>query len=398
MKKLISLLCIILFFNIELIAMEKRPYHHLPDGTFRNPEGSPVRSNDIKFSYRTFIKEKKKIDITVPKDHVIDKKIVRENLEKFKDDNYIAWIGHATFLIKLGETTIITDPVFSKNAGPFIFGPKRYVDPAIQLKEIPKTDVFLLTHNHYDHQDMSTIRGFPYKDAKVLLPLKLGKYFKRYKDVNEMDWYDEIQINNDLKITLLPAVHWSKRSLTDANKTLWGNFLIEYKNKKIFFACDTGYGNIYKDLGEKYGPIDLSMINIGAYDFRPMFEKSTYHTTPEEALNIAQDLKSKKVLGTHWGTFVLSLEPIMEPPIRFKDSAEKYGFNKEDAIIFKIGEVSPLIEVTPQGATLTKKAPGISAGNPALKITNPINNKIIGEMTNFKTEIETDNLLITFLV
>ena len=123
MKKLISLLCIILFFNIELIAMEKRPYHHLPDGTFRNPEGSPIRSNDIKFSYRTFIKEKKKIDITVPKDHVIDKKIVRENLEKFKDDNYIAWIGHATFLIKLGETTIITDPVFSKNAGPFIFGP-----------------------------------------------------------------------------------------------------------------------------------------------------------------------------------------------------------------------------------------------------------------------------------
>ena len=345
MKKLISFLLIILFFNIELIAMEKRPYHHLPDGTFRNPEGSPVRANDVKFSYRTFIKEKKKIDITVPKDHVIDKKIVKENLEKFKDDDYIAWIGHATFLIKLGETTIITDPVFSKNAGPLIFGPKRYVEPAIQLKEIPKTDVFLLTHNHYDHQDMSTIRGFPYKDAKVLTPLKLGKYFKRYKDVNEMDWYDEIQINNDLKITLLPAVHWSKRSLTDTNKTLWGNFLIEYKNKKIFFACDTGYGNIYKELGEKYGPIDLSMINIGAYDFRPMFEKSTYHTTPEEALNIAQDLKSKKVLGTHWGTFVLSLEPIIEPPVRFKNSAEKYGFNKKDAIIFKIGEVNSLKKI-----------------------------------------------------
>ena len=345
MKKLISFLLIILFFNIELIAMEKLPYHHLPDGTFRNPEGSPVRANDVKFSYRTFIKEKKKIDITVPKDHVIDKKIVKENLEKFKDDDYIAWIGHATFLIKLGETTIITDPVFSNNAGPLVFGPKRYVEPAIELKEIPKTDVFLLTHNHYDHQDMSTIRGFPYKDAKVLLPLKLGKYFKRYKDVNEMDWYDEIQINNDLKITLLPAVHWSKRSLTDTNKTLWGNFLIEYKNKKIFFACDTGYGNIYKDLGEKYGPIDLSMINIGAYNFRPMFDKSIYHTTPEEALNIAQDLKSKKVLGTHWGTFVLSLEPIMEPPIRFKDNAEKFGFKKEDAITFNIGEIRPLKEV-----------------------------------------------------
>jgi N-acyl-phosphatidylethanolamine-hydrolysing phospholipase D len=345
MKKLISFLLIILFFNIELIAMDKLPFHHLPDGTFRNPEGSPVRANDVKFSYRTFIKEKKKIDITVPKYHVIDKKIVKENLEKLKNDDYIAWIGHATFLIKLGETTIITDPVFSNNAGPLVFGPKRYVEPAIELNEIPKTDVFLLTHNHYDHQDMSTIRGFPYKDAKVLLPLKLGKYFKRYKDVNEMDWYDEIQINSDLKITLLPAVHWSKRSLTDTNKTLWGNFLIEYKNKKIFFACDTGYGNIYKDLGEKYGPIDLSMINIGAYDFRPMFDKSIYHTTPEEALNIAQDLKSKKVLGTHWGTFVLSLEPIMEPPIRFKDNAEKFGFKKEDAITFNIGEIRPLKEV-----------------------------------------------------
>jgi L-ascorbate metabolism protein UlaG (beta-lactamase superfamily) len=87
------------------------------------------------------------------------------------------------------------------------------------------------------------------------------------------------------------------------------------------------------------------MINIGAYDFRPMFEKSIYHTTPEEALNIAQDLKSKKVLGTHWGTFVLSLEPIMEPPVRFKDNAEKYGFKKKDAIIFKIGEFNKLKDI-----------------------------------------------------
>ena len=345
MMNFLYFLILVIGLNNLTFAMEKKPYHHLSDGTFRNPEGSPVRSKDVKFSYKTFTKEKKKIDITVPKDHVIDKKIVKENLEKLKNDDYIAWIGHATFLIKLGETTIITDPVFSKNAGPLIFGPKRYVEPAIQLKEIPKTNVFLLTHNHYDHQDMSTIRGFPYKNAKVLLPLKLGKYFKRYKDVNEMDWYDEIQVNNDLKITLLPAVHWSKRSLTDTNKTLWGNFLIEYKNKKIFFACDTGYGNIYKELGEKYGPIDLTMINIGAYDFRPMFEKSIYHTTPEEALNVAQDLKSRKVLGTHWGTFVLSLEPIMEPPKRFKDNAEKYGFNKEDALIFKIGQISKISDI-----------------------------------------------------
>ena len=321
------------------MSLENKPYHHLPDGTFRNPEGSPVRSENIKWSYKVFNKEKKKLDLTLPSDFSIEHKKVLNDLQKLKNDNYIGWIGHATFLIKLGNTTIITDPVFSKNAGPLIFGPKRYVEPALKLNEIPEVNLFLLTHNHYDHQDMKTIRRFPYKKSKVLVPLKLGKYFTRYRfnDVSEMDWYDEIYVN-DLKITLLPAVHWSKRSLTDTNKTLWGNFLIEYKGKKIFFACDTGYGNIYKDLGEKYGPIDLTMINIGAYDFRPMFEKSIYHTTPEEALQIAKDLKSKKVLGTHWGTFVLSLEPILEPPKRFKDNAEKYGFTKNDAIIFKIGQ------------------------------------------------------------
>jgi len=322
------------------MTTEKKLYHHLPDGTFRNPEGSPVRTGKVKFSYRQFSKEKKKIDMTVPKEHVINKELVLSDLKKHENEDYIALIGHATYLIKLGDTTIITDPVFSKNAGPLIFGPDRFTEPALSLNEIPKTDLFLLTHNHYDHQDMGTIRRYPFKDAKVLVPLGLGKYFTRYrfKDVNEMDWYDEIKVNDDLKVIFLPAVHWSKRSLTDTNKTLWGSFLIEYKKKKILFACDTGYGNIYKELGKKYGPIDITMINIGAYNFKPMFDKSIYHTTPEEALNVTQDLNSKKVIGMHWGTFVLSLEPIMEPPVRFKDNAEKYGYKKNDAIIFKVGE------------------------------------------------------------
>ena len=323
--------------------MKDLPYHHLPDGSFRNPEGSPKRDPNIKWSMSKWNKEKKKIKINIPADHVIDKKKVLENLEKLKNDNYVAWIGHATFLIRLGNTTIITDPVFSKNMGPLIFGPKRYVNPAIDLKEIPEINLYLLTHNHYDHLDYRTIKKFPHKKTKVLTPLKLSKYFTRngFDNVEEMDWYDQVQVN-DLKITLLPAVHWSKRTLTDTNRTLWGNFLIEYKNKKIFFSCDTGYGNIYKDLGEKYGPIDLTFINIGAYDFRPMFEKSIYHANPEEALNIGQDLKSKKVLGMHWGTAILSLEDPFEPPVRFKNAANRYGYHKDDAIIFKIGEVKKL--------------------------------------------------------
>ena len=342
MFKFIGFLIIIIFYNSLSIAMEKKPYHHLEDGTFRNPEGSPKRDSNIKWSYKVFNAERKKIKINFPKDHVVQREEVLKNLEIFKNDNYIAWIGHATFLIKLGDTTIITDPLFSNNTGPLIFGPKRYVDPAIKLRDIPKIDLFLLTHNHYDHLDMSTIRNFPYKKTKVVTPLKLSKYFKNYNDVNELDWYEEINVNNDLKITLLPAVHWSKRGLFDTNKTLWGNYLIQYKDKKILFACDTGVGSIYKDLGEKYGPIDLTFINIGAYNFYPMMpikDKSIYHTNPEQALSVAKNLKSKKVIGMHWGTVVLSLEPIMEPPVRFKENAENYGFNKEDVITFKIGEI-----------------------------------------------------------
>ena len=349
-KKLIGILCFligIVSYNHIGSAMEKKPYHHLPDGTFRNPEGSPKRDVNFKWSYKIFNQEKKKLDMTVPKEHVIDKDKVLSDLRKYQEDDYVAWIGHATFLIKLGNTTIITDPVFSKNAGPLIFGPKRFTEPALELNEIPKTDIFLLTHNHYDHQDMTTIRRFPFKNVKVLLPLKLGKYFSRngYKDVNEMDWYEEIEINKNLKITFLPAVHWSKRSLTDTNKTLWGNFLIEYNGKKLLFGCDTGIGDIYKDIGNKYGPIDLTFINIGAYNFYPIMpykDKSIYHTNPEEALEVAKNLKSKKVIGMHWGTFVLSLEPIMEPPVRFKANAEKYGFKKEDAIVYRIGEFGSL--------------------------------------------------------
>ena len=321
----------------------KKKYHHLANGTFQNPEGSKVIDMNFNWSFKVFNKEKKKLDMTFPESNIIKREKVLLDLNNFQKEDYVAWIGHATFLIKLGEITIITDPVFSKNAGPLFFGPKRFTEPALNLNEIPRTNIFLLTHNHYDHQDMKTIMRFPYKDSKVLVPLGLKKYFKinRFKDVNEMDWYDQIRINQNLNITFLPSVHWSKRSLTDTNKTLWGSYLIEYKGKKILFSCDTGVGKIYKELGDKYGPIDLTFINIGAYNFYPMAsikDSSAYHTNPEEALGLAKDLKSKKVIGMHWGTFVLSLEPILEPPLRFKQNAEKFGFKKDEAIIFKIGE------------------------------------------------------------
>ena len=340
-------------------SMEKKPYHHIyKDGklfAFRNLEGSPQRDPSFKWNWKVFREEKKKLKIDYPPEHIVDKQLVLKNLEKNKSGSYVMWLDHASFIIKLGNTTIITDPVFEKNYGPMIFGPKKYIDSPLGLKELPEINVFLLTHNHYDHMSIRTIKNFPYKNAKVLVPLKLGKYFTRngYKKdtVKEMDWFDKIKINDEITITMLPSQHWSKRWVWgdgNTNRSLWGSFLIEYKNKKIFFACDTGPAPFYKDLGEKFGPIDISFINIGAYNFFPIIpfkDKSIYHTNPEEALQIAKDLKSKKVIGMHWGTALLSLEPIMEPPKRFKKNANNYGFKENDVITFKIGQVTNLKEL-----------------------------------------------------
>ena len=147
-----------------------------------------------------------------------------------------------------------------------------------------------------------------------------------------MDWFRKVKINDEITVTMLPAQHWSKRWIWgegNTDRSLWGSFLIEYKGKKIFFACDTGPAPFYKELGKRFGSIDLAFGNIGAYNFYPIIpvkDKSVFHTNPEELLSLMRDLKVKKVVGMHWGTAILSLEPIWEPPIRFKSNAEKFGY------------------------------------------------------------------------
>ena len=236
MLKYFLFILFIFSFN-NLIAMDKKPYHHIyKDGklhAFRNLEGGPKRDPNFKWDWKVFREEKKKLKIDYPPEHVIDKKIVLKNLEKHKSDSYVMWLDHASFIIKLGDTTIITDPVFEKNYGPMIFGPKKYIESPLTLKELPKIDLFLLTHNHYDHMSIRTIKNFPYKNTKVLVPLKLGKYFTKngYKKdtVKEMDWFDKIKINNEITITMLPSQHWSKRWIWgdgNTNRSLWGSFLI----------------------------------------------------------------------------------------------------------------------------------------------------------------------------
>ena len=365
MKKFLAFILIIIFFSLELLAMEKKPYHHVYENglfkKFRNFEGSPKRNKNFKWSYKKFREAKKKINVIIPKDFIVPKEIVLKNLEKHKNDNFILWINHASFIIKLGSTTIVTDLITSPNAGPLFLGPKRYTPPALELDELPKIDLWLNSHLHYDHLSMSDIRNFPFKSAKVLVPLNNGSYFKKnnFRDVNELDWFETVKINKDLSVTLTASQHWNKRSILPfgpgaTDKALWGSFLINYKGKKIFFACDTGYSNIYKLMGQKFGGVDIFLINSGAYNFEVITGKkdfSIFHTNPEEALQVAKDIKAKKVIPMHYGSFLLGLEgqnsegPINEPRNRLLKNAENYGFKKKDIKIFNIGQISTLDEI-----------------------------------------------------
>jgi len=364
-KPLIIYCIFFFFFNSNLIAMEKKPYHHVYENgqfkKFRNFEGSPERNKNFKWSYKKFREAKKKINVIVPKDFVVPRETVLKNLEKYKNDDFILWINHASFIIKLGSTTIVTDLITAPNAGPLFLGPKRYTPPALKLNQLPQIDLWLNSHLHYDHLSMSDIRNFPYKSAKVLVPLNNGSYFKKnnFKDVRELDWFDEVKINENLTVTLMAAQHWNKRSVLPfgpgaTDKALWGSFLINYKGKKIFFACDTGYSNIYKMMGQKFGGVDIFLINTGAYNFEIITGKkdfSIFHTNPEEALQAAKDIKAKKVIPMHYGSFLLGLEgqnsegPINEPRNRLLKNAENYGFKKKDIKIFNIGQISTLNEI-----------------------------------------------------
>ena len=266
-----------------------------------------------------------------------------KDLEK-KPNGYTSWIGHSSFIINNFDLNIITDPIFSERASPFsFFGPKRLIPPAIDYEDLPNIDVIVISHNHYDHLDKKTIRNLNRinPDIIYLVPMKLKKWFQSLgtKNVYEFNWWEEKKIKNTT-FTFIPVQHWSRRGLFDKNKTLWGGWWIENDNIKLVHLGDTGYTNDFIEINKRLGSPDLAFIPIGAYAPRWIMKES--HMNPEEALKTAFDLDAKKSIGMHWGTVVLSLEPIMEPPKRFKENAASYGYKKEDAIIFKIWEVKKL--------------------------------------------------------
>ena len=252
------------------------------------------------------------------------------NLNSLKDrEHYALWIGHSTFLINNGDLTILTDPIFSERASPLNFaGPKRLIKPVIKIKDLPEVDVITISHNHYDHLDINSLRKIQKKfpNVKILVPKGDLKLLRNYNLNNgfEFLWWEAITLNNT-KFIFTPAQHWSARGLRDRNKSLWGSWFIKNEDKNIFHAGDTGYSEDFIEIRNRLGAVDFAMIPIGAYD--PQWFMSYSHVNPEEALNIAKDLDAKKSIGMHWGTFILTDEPVLEPRERLNKITNQTNIN-----------------------------------------------------------------------
>ena len=349
---LITTLITLKYFKI-VKAMNPLPYHHLPDGTFRNLPGSPKRQkfkrsgNFFSFFYKGIIKRKmfdqKEIPDNIPVDHALTQDKALDLFKSNSDEISITWLGHAAFLIKLDNKYILTDPYLSKTAGPFGIGPNRYIPSGIRISDLPEINTILISHNHYDHLDTKTLLKIKNKSkVNVLCPLKLSKTIHNlgYKNVIELDWHQKQKILN-FQIYALPAYHWSRRLGQNYNTTLWNGYLICYKKKKIYFSGDTAFGPMFTEIGNNYGPFDLTIVPIGAYEPRNMMQAS--HCTPEEAVEITSMVKSKNILSMHWGTIRLSAEDPWEPPKRFKINAKLKGYSDNRIWQLSIGQTKSLL-------------------------------------------------------
>ncbi|MFC1533533.1 MBL fold metallo-hydrolase [Thermodesulfobacteriota bacterium] len=236
-------------------------------------------------------------------------------LKNNSDKMLITWLGHASFLIQFGDgKNILTDPTLHNLPFDFLFERLNRASPSIiKEKELDFVSTITLSHNHYDHLDWETLDNFD-KNISYYVPLRVEKYFDQsYGLVTGMDWYTSVNQNN-INITFLPANHWSKRYPWERNETLWGGFLFEHRGTTIYFAGDTGYSKIFKDIHNRYGSIDICLIPITAY--KP-YRYRRSHLSPENALKAAEDLHCKVCIPWGYGTFTLGHEHILEPLRRF---------------------------------------------------------------------------------
>jgi L-ascorbate metabolism protein UlaG (beta-lactamase superfamily) len=250
------------------------------------------------------------------------------------DQAAVTWVGHATYVIQVAGMTVLTDPVWSKR----IPGTRaRLTAPGVAWADLPTVDAVLISHNHYDHLDAPTIRRLP-RDTPLLVPGALGRWFWRrgFTRVAELDWGEAISLGG-VSFEFVPAHHWSRRTLLDTCRTLWGGWVITSgSGHRIYFAGDTAYGFRFADIGRRYPGIDIALMPVGAYEPRWFMRPS--HVNPEEAVRACADVGARRMAPMHWGTFMLSAEPLLEPLTLARQAWREAGNDGDDLWDLAIGE------------------------------------------------------------
>jgi L-ascorbate metabolism protein UlaG (beta-lactamase superfamily) len=247
----------------------------------------------------------------------------------------VSMIGHATVLIQTQGLNFITDPVYSERVSPFSFiGPKRVLAPGVKFENLPKIDAILISHNHYDHMDIATLKRIVERDKSLILtPLGNDVILRRHgikADIAVLDWDQIYKITPKVNIILTPAKHWSSRYGLDKNRALWGGFIIQSPGGNVYFAGDTGYGDggIFKEIKKQYGTPKIAILPIGAYE--PRWFMKTAHLNPEDAVFAFIDLGKPKTLGMHFGVFKLADEAYDGPVQELNAALAKLAPNDKE--------------------------------------------------------------------
>ena len=252
----------------------------------------------------------------------------------------LTWVGHATLLIQLDGVNVLTDPQWSDRASPVGFaGPRRLTPPGLRFEDLPPIHVVLISHDHFDHLDVATVQRLATAHRpRFYVPLGLKAWFADLgvTDVVELDWWDA-RVERGLVLTCVPVQHWTSRSFFDLDRRLWSGWAVAGRDRRVFFAGDTGYYTPYfQEIGERLGPFDLAAVSIGAY--APASIMRFTHTTPEEALRIFADVRGQRFVAMHWGTFDLADEPPGEPPVRLLAEARRLGLPPDRVWVLQHGE------------------------------------------------------------